>query len=37
MYESKQDFPGGVSGKEPACQCRTRNRHRFDSRVGNVP
>ena len=23
-------FPGGASGKEPACQCRRRKRSRFD-------
>ena len=23
------DFPGGASGKELACQCRRRKRHRF--------
>ena len=23
-------FPGGASGKEPACQCRRRKRHGFD-------
>ena len=26
-------FPGGASGKEPACQCR---RHRFDPWVGKI-
>ena len=30
-------FPGGASGKEPACQCRRRKRHRFDSWVGKIP
>ena len=24
------DIPGGASGKEPTCQCRRCNRHRFD-------
>ena len=24
-------FPGGASGKEPACQCRKHKRHGFDS------
>ena len=28
---------GGNSGKEPACQCRGRRRHRFDPRVGKIP
>ena len=23
-------FPGGTSGKEPACQCRRHERHKFD-------
>ena len=27
-------FPGAVSGKEPACQCR---RHGFDPWVGKIP
>ena len=30
-------FPGGSSGKEPACQCRRLKRHRFDSWVGKIP
>ena len=29
-------FPGGASGKEPACQCR-RKRCRFDPWVGKIP
>ena len=28
-------FPGGASGKEPACQC-THKRHRFDPWVGKI-
>ena len=31
------DFPGGASGKEPACQCRRRKRHRFNPWVGKIP
>ena len=31
---SVQDFPGGASGIECACQCR---RHRFDPSVGKIP
>ena len=31
------DFPGGSSGKEPACQCRRHKRHRFDPWVRNIP
>ena len=29
-------FPGGTSGKEPACQCRRHKRHRFNSWVGKI-
>ena len=30
-------FPGGVSGKEPACQCGRHKRWRFDPWVGKIP
>ena len=30
-------FPGGASGKEPACQCRAHKRHRFDPWVRKIP
>ena len=30
-------FPGGTSGKEPACQCRRRKRRGFHSWVGKMP
>ena len=30
-------FPGGVSGKESACQCRRHKRCRFDPWVGMIP
>ena len=30
-------FPGGANGKEPACQCRRRERCGFDSWVGKIP
>ena len=30
-------FPGGASGKEPACKCRRHKRHRFDPWVGKIP
>ena len=30
-------FPGGASGEEPACQCRTRKRPGFDPWVGKDP
>ena len=29
-------FPGGTSGKEPACQCRRRKRRSFDPWVGKM-
>ena len=29
-------FPGGASGKEPACQCRGLKRHGFDPWVGKI-
>ena len=35
-YGSNLGFPGGTSGKEPACQCRTCKRRRFDSWVGKI-
>ena len=30
-------FPGGTSGKEPACQCRRCKWHRFNPWVGKIP
>ena len=30
-------FPGGASGKEPACQCRRLKRRRFDPWVRKIP
>ena len=30
-------FPGGSSGKEPACQCGRHKRHTFDPVVGKIP
>ena len=30
-------FPGGASGKQPACQCRKLKRRGFDPRVGKIP
>ena len=30
-------FPGGVSDKEPACQCRRCKRHGFDPWAGKIP
>ena len=31
------DFPGGASGKEPACQCNICKRHGFDPWVRKIP
>ena len=31
------DFPGGTSGKEPACQCRRHKRHGFNPWIGKIP
>ena len=31
------DFPGGASGKGPACQCRRHKRRRFGPWVGKIP
>ena len=28
--------PGGISGKETACQCKRRKRHKFDPWVGKI-
>ena len=30
-------FPGGASGKEPACKCRRHKRYGFDIWVGKIP
>ena len=30
-------FPGGASGKEPACQCRRHKRPGFDPWVKKIP
>ena len=30
-------FPGGASGKEPACQCRRCKRHEFDPESESSP
>ena len=35
--KDKLGFPSGISGKEPACQCRRHKRHGFDPWVGKVP
>ena len=36
-YEHNQGFPGGCSGKDPACQCWRLKRHEFDPWVGKIP
>ena len=33
----QMDFPGGASGKEPACQCERHRRCEFDPWVGKMP
>ena len=30
-------FPGGASGKDPACQCRRCKRCGFDPWIGKIP
>ena len=30
-------FPGGISGKEPACQCRKQKSHGFNPWVSKIP
>ena len=37
LVERTKGFPGGTSGKEPACQCRRHKRHGFDPWVGKIP
>ena len=34
---SSYDFPGGTSGKEPACQCRRHKRLRFSPWARKIP
>ena len=34
---TSQGFPHGSSGKEPACQCRRRTVHEFNSWVRKIP
>ena len=35
--EEEVGFPGGTSGKEPACQCRRPKRLRFNPWVRKIP
>ena len=37
IYHCLVGFPGGASGKEPACQCRRHKRRRFYPWVGKIP
>ena len=37
IYLIRLGFPGGSSGKEPACQCRRRKRCRSNPWVGKIP
>ena len=37
LYTYTQGFPGGASGKEPACQRRRSKRCRLDPWVGKIP
>ena len=30
-------FPGGASGEEPTCQCRSYKKHGLDPWVGKIP
>ena len=34
---AEKDFPGSVSGKESACQCRRHKKCRLDPWVGKIP
>ena len=36
LVERTKGFPGGTSGKEPACQCRRHKRHGFDTWVRKI-
>ena len=35
--KDEEDFPGGSSGKEPACQHRRHKRAGFNPWVGEIP
>ena len=37
LWKCYRGFPGGASGKEPACQCRRQKRCRFHPWVGKTP
>ena len=36
-FSRVRGFPGGATGKEPACPCRRQKRHGFDPWVGKIP
>ena len=36
-YKARGEDLGSTSGKEPACQCRSQERYRFDPWVGKIP
>ena len=36
LYTNARGFPGGASGKEPACQCRKRETRGFDPWVKKI-
>ena len=37
MVPFEGGFPGGISGKQPACQCRRQKRSGLDSWEGKIP
>ena len=37
LHAKGRAFPGGASGKEPACQCRRCKRHGFSPWVREIP
>ena len=37
LYKTPQGFPGGTSGKEPACQCKRYKKHTFSPWYGKIP
>ena len=37
LQSPMEGFPGGPSGKEPTCQCRSQKRHGFNPWVGKIP
>ena len=37
LRKGSKGFPGGASGKEPACQCRRHKKQSFNPWVGKIP